>query len=330
MSHKKDFRNMKQTQFDRGQVLKGSFSELNSALRTVGTNAILKDSYTHFSQTTNANGLPLEVTYFQATEAALDEITLIGDNNGSLAGTYIALHEFLTKKTHVYYYVVDGSGMAPNIGDAETPINISLNDNASTVTFATKTALEVTPEFIVKSKSYLANTITLEYLQFGETSAVNVDSTGFSVSRLEEGNSIQVGYVELTYDADNNPIYNGNTLKGLLYNPYTASFDVERSEVNATVNLDPILSSVPTIIEVTMPTANQEYSFTLPTGTKKFRMNIRDNKSPYSIGYSSGGTFFSNSYGFIYEEDNLKIITDKEIYFTAKKSNVVMEIIIWG
>ena len=104
---------MQQTQFDRGQVLKGSFSELNSALRTLGTNAILKDAYTHFTQTVDGEGRPLHVTYYQAGDPAQDELIFVADVSQSLAGTYFILEEFLTKKTHAFYYVVDGNGTAP-------------------------------------------------------------------------------------------------------------------------------------------------------------------------------------------------------------------------
>jgi len=330
MSTKKDFRNMQQTQFDRGQVLKGSFSELNSALRTVDSNAILKDAYTHFTQTVNGDGKPLAVTYYQAGDPAQDELIFVADVSQSLAGTYFVLQEFLTKKTHAFYYVVDGNGTAPGVADVETPVNISENDLASTVCFATKNVMDTVDEFIITSKNFLANSIQLEYLQFGETDAVDLGTSGFFVTRIKDGTSVEVGSVELTYDVDGSPIYNGNTLKGLIYNPYTASFDVEFSEVTATVNLDPIISKLPEIFEVSMPLANTEYSLALPLDTKRFAIKIQDNLSKYSVGYVSGGNKYSVSRGTEYSEEGLEITSGNEtIYFQATKPNMVMEIITW-
>lgn len=336
MSHNKvnnklDFRNVKQTQFDPGQVMKGSFSELKSSLRTIGTNAVLCDAYTHFVQQTNVDGYPTLVEYYQATDPAQDRLQFRADVSQDLAGTYFTLQEFLTKKTHVFYYVVGGNGSAPGIGDIETPINISENDPASVVCFATKSVLDTVEEYVVIQKSLLSSYLTLEYLQFGETEAVNVGTTGFMVTRIKEGESFEVGRIELDYDVDGNPIYNGNTLKGLLYNPYTASFDPERSTVTAEVDLDPIVSKTPQVFNVAMPVSGTEYSLTLPLGTKRFAMKIKDNKSRYTISWTSGGPSYSVSRGTEYAEDNLEIIsTSDTIYFTGSKNNLTMEIITWS
>jgi len=232
---KNDLRNVKQTQFDRAQVLKGSFSELNSGLRTVPTNAILRDVYTHFSQTVNAGGQPTDVTYYQANVTAIDQITFTADVSQSLAGTYIVLEEFLTKKTHVFYYVVSGSGTAPGVGDIETAINIATNDPASVVCYSTKLVLDTVEDFTVTAKNLVANNLTLEYYQFGETSAIDTGTTGFFVTRIQEGDSKEVGSVSITYTAEGDPIYNGNTLKGLIYNPYTASFESSGSAANGSI-----------------------------------------------------------------------------------------------
>ena len=117
MSNKKDFRNIQQTQLDRGQVIKGSFSELNSALRTVGTNSILKDVYTNFYQTYDDQDRLIKVEYYQALSPTIDEITFISDVSSSLQGTYIKLTESLTNTEYVLYNVVNGIGNIPEIGN---------------------------------------------------------------------------------------------------------------------------------------------------------------------------------------------------------------------
>lgn len=327
MSEKKDFRNMKQTQFDRGQVLKGSFSELNSALRTVGTNAVLKDAYTHLSQTIDSNGNPTQVSYFQAIESAIDEIVFVGDVNGSLASSYIKLEDFLTKKTHAFYYVVDGVGVAPNVADIEIPINIGTNDISSIVAFATKNELEMVPEFIVRSQNITSNKISLEYLRFGETEVIKMQDTGFSITRVQEGDSIQVGEVSLGYDTDGNPIYNGNTLKGLLYNPFTASFEIAQSEID----FAPITSSEAEIVNFTLDNNNTEQTIVIPDGTKKFTLQSRDRKANLKIAYVQGESntnFLSLRKGGNLSEDNLSLI-GRNLFIQSDKDNTIVEILIW-
>lgn len=330
--NKLDFRNVKNSQFDPGQTQKMAFSELQSAFRHYETNVILKDAYTHFIQELDGSDRPTKVTYYQATAPASDRINVRADSGGDLAGTYFTLQEFITKKTHVFWFNVSGSGTAPGIGDVEHQINLSTNDPSSVVAFAVKNSVEGTDEFYVLRSDLLSSYVDIQYYQFGETQAINLGTSGFVASRLTQGASFEVGNIDLTYDIDGSPIYNGNKLKGLLYNPYTASFDVERDEieVSAIVSMDPVISKDPTVYNVNMPTAGTEYNLALPLDTKRFQMNIRDHRSKYTVSWTSGGAVLTKSPGTIYEESGLQIIAGKEnIYFTSLKDNMVMEIITW-
>jgi hypothetical protein len=332
VNNKLDFSNVKQTQLDPGQTLKGSFSELQSALRSYDTNAILKDAYTDIIQTTDVDGRPLSVEYWQATAPSTDKLQFSADVAGSKAGTYFTLQEYTTKKTHTFYYVVSGSGVAPGVGDIETPINIATNDPASVITFATKTVLESADEFIIKHPSLLASYLEISYMQFGDTALIDVGTSGFVASRLISGESFKVGEVELEYSVDGDPVYNGNTLKDLIYNVYTASFDAERSDitVTATVDLAPLISKDPVIYNVTMTTAGTEYNLTLPLETKRFKLNIRDHLGKYTVSWISGGPVITKSPGSSYTEEGLEVIAGKDVlYFTGTKDNIVMEIITW-
>jgi hypothetical protein len=226
VNNKLDFRNVKTTQFDPGQVNKMSFSELQSALRVYGTNAILKDAYTHFVQDLDGNSNPISVTYYQATHPARDRLSFASDSGGSLAGAYLTLQEFITKEVYVFYYVVSGVGTAPGVGDVEIPVVINANDTSALVAYSTREAIKGTEEFIVIDSNLLANYVDVEYLQFGETDLINVGTTGFLSNRVNSGESFQVGHIDIEYDVNNEPIYNGNLLKGLKFNPFTASFDI--------------------------------------------------------------------------------------------------------
>jgi hypothetical protein len=330
--NKLDFRNVKNSQFDPGQTQKMAFSELQSAFRQYNTNAILKDAYTHFIQELDANDRPTKVTYYQATAPASDRINVRADSGGDLAGTYFTLQEFITKKTHVFWFNVSGSGTAPGIGDVEHEITLSNNDPASVVAFAVKNAIEATEEFYVTNNDLLSAYVDIQYYQFGETQAINVGTTGFISNRLVQGASFEVGQVELSYDVDGNPIYNGNKLSGLLYNPYTASFDVERDEIVVTsvVDLAPLISKDPEVFNVNMPVAGTEYSLTLPVDVKRFSMKIRDNAAKYEVSWVSGGATYSVSRGTEYTEEGLKLEAGTNtIYFKSSKNNMVMEFITW-
>jgi hypothetical protein len=225
VNNKLDFRNVKHSQFDPGQVPKMTFSELKSSLRTYSTNTVLNDAYTHFIQTTNSKDLPTNVQYYQATDTAKDNLQVRADNNGDLFNTYFIIQEYISKTTYAFYYRVNGSGTAPGVSDIEIPIDILSDDPALVVCYATEQAINTVDSIIVTRKG--SSFIELEYLQFGETPAIDVGTTGFTVTREKEGQSFKVGEIDIDYDSNDNPIYNGSTLKGFKYNPYTASFDLD-------------------------------------------------------------------------------------------------------
>lgn len=333
VNNKLNFSNVKQTQLESGQVLKGSFSELQSALRTYATNPILTDAYTHFSQTVNVDGYPTFVEYWQASSNSEFKLNFVQDISGSLAGTYIVIEEYLSKKTIAFYYVVDGIGDAPEVADEEYPVAISQNDPAAIVRSAFQTAASVLDTISINNtSSFLATSVNITMLQFGQSTPIDVSNSLFSLDIIRTGDSFKVGEISLKYDASNNPIYNGSTLRGLLFNPYTASFDVERDEISvtATVDLGPLISKDPTVYNVAMALANTEYSITIPVDTKRFQINIRDHLSPYTVSYVSGGSYLSKAYGVVYEEQGLELTASTNtLYFTAKKDNMVMEIITW-
>jgi hypothetical protein len=252
--NKLDFKNVKNTQFDPGQTQKMAFSELQSAFRHYETNAILKDAYTHFIQELDGSDRPTKVTYYQASAPASDRINVRADSGGDLAGTYFTLQEFITKKTHVFWFQVSGSGSAPGIGDVEHQIDLTTNDPASVVAFAVKSAIESTDEFYVLDSNLLSSYVDIQYYQFGDTQAIDLGTSGFLANRLVQGDSFEVGEMCLEYDTAGNPIYNGNTLKGLRYNSYTASFEVTPTGVTIAdsdghelnINPDGSINTVPT------------------------------------------------------------------------------------
>lgn len=327
MSAKKDFRNITKSQFDRGQIDKAEFSELQSAKKVYNTTPILKDSFTHFIQEVDSDGYPTKVNYYQAAHPTIDRVTFVSDNSGDLAGTYFILQEFITKKTYAIYYVVDGVGTAPSVADEEIAVNIQENDGAPIIALSTKQVLSGIESFIVSHKSFLSNSLEIEYQQFGDTEAIDVDGTGFTVTRLQEGFSAEVGEVELEYDGNKNPIYNGSTLKGLLYNPYTASFDVERDSIDVSVVLDRPKSF--DVDNIAVAFANTEYQIVLPDKTRKFKIKAREADTILQITNVSSGDYFTIPYGCCYEEDGLS--TDSvTVYIKSNKNNRTLELLTWS
>lgn len=240
---KKDLRNIKLTQLDSGQVIKGSFSENQSALKTFNTNSILKDSYTHLVQELDSESRPLNIEYYQANSPSVHTLSFRGDNNGDLAGTYFKMQTFLDKKVHIFYYVVDGNGDEPQEGDFKYAINIATNDPVSLVAYSTRNKIGLIPEFKIVGNNLLSNFIDIEYNQFGETQLIDVNNTGFLASIKQEGTSTKVGEISLSYNEQGHIIYNGNVLKDLHYNQYSATFETSPMNIGVTIADQKLTSS---------------------------------------------------------------------------------------
>lgn len=327
-----DYSNLKSSQYGGSQAIGMSFSELQSGLRIYSTNTILKDAYTHFIQTSNDEGLPSHVEYWQAVKPRIDKLTLVGDSSGSLAGTYVTLEEYLTKRSVVLYCVVSGNGSAPGVGDLEVPVIFEENDTSSIVTYAFLNAINNNLDYFKAERvGSIASTneLRVTFLQLGEADSIDVGSTGFSVTTEQQGESFKVGEIFLDYDADNNPIFNGNTLKGLLYNPYTASFDIERQSVEVSTIVDLKRPSGFDVTEISIPDAGVETAIVLPDDTKRFKIQAREANTELQITNSESGEYFTIRYGCHYEENGLET-SGVTLYVTTSRDDRTIELLTWS
>ena len=87
----------------------------------------------------------------------------------------------------------------------------------------------------------------------------------------------------------------------------------------------------PTISNEEIIDANKEYSYTLPAGTTRFLIKVRNPGIPLKICFVSGGsgtTYKNLASGQSYQEDNIKAGSNV-LYFQAATATQVAEIISW-
>lgn len=90
-------------------------------------------------------------------------------------------------------------------------------------------------------------------------------------------------------------------------------------------------AGVPTLANVSMPSANTEYSYAFPTGTSKFTIRNRNN-GLLQFAFTSGQTntvFFTLPSGVPYCEDGISA-GSVTIYFESPKPSQTLEIISWS
>lgn len=89
--------------------------------------------------------------------------------------------------------------------------------------------------------------------------------------------------------------------------------------------------ATPTIDNFSMPLAGVEYSYTLPTGTRRFTLKNRTSglvKLSYAVG-ESGTKWYSIEPGTSYGEEDLRL-GSLTFYFQSPTPNQIVEILSWA
>jgi len=90
--------------------------------------------------------------------------------------------------------------------------------------------------------------------------------------------------------------------------------------------------SVPTITNVTMASANTEYSHTFPINTKKSKIKVRGKgrlRYSFSVG-QSGTVYFTVPKGAETEFDDLDLTSTITIYFQSDTAGEKLEVLSWA
>lgn len=103
--------------------------------------------------------------------------------------------------------------------------------------------------------------------------------------------------------------------------------------INAeSVSLVPDTVSSPTITNLTLTTANEEYAIPLPTGSRRFTLKLRSGgllKLSYTTG-ASGTTYFTIFPGSVMTEEALAPSTNYVLYVQSPQSGAVVELVSWA
>jgi hypothetical protein len=102
------------------------------------------------------------------------------------------------------------------------------------------------------------------------------------------------------------------------------------SNQTQTARVKPILATNPTIYNLSMPTANNEYSQVLNNSTKRLMIRMRT-KGKCRVAFVSGDTailYFTIEAGAVYSDDNLDLSTTT-VYLRSDVGSQIAEILEW-
>jgi len=232
-------RNLQQlSQIDGLEVLRDVHEFPGNRLRVFDTVSVLQHYYSHLEVAYDGNGNPTEVCYFKGISPHQTEIAFVGDSAGSLNNTYFIIYEGRTKKSFYVWYNVDNTGIdpAPISGATGIEVDISSNDAAIIVAQATELTLNsLYSDFFTARRQNAV--LRIATVKTGETNNSIDGSTGFTFSNAA-GTQQQVQKVRIDYDANQDPEFEGQVLKGYTYNIFNGKFEQASANIDADVSVE--------------------------------------------------------------------------------------------
>lgn len=310
----KDYKQM--SQFDPGQVLKMAHDDRAKALKVLDANSQVPGGFTKVVLETNGLGSVTEATFYAGTIAEKSRIKFTGDSGGSLNSKYFLLSAGEDSHKFYVWYNVDGAGVDPLVANrCGIEVHLTSNDPASIVALATKLTLQSYEHFYIEPNG--SDVLLVNCTKMGMTSPTVDVNTGFFITQSTEGATEKIKCINLPVETDFLYKFNfGENKFELIYTGGSSSAAA--------------IPGTPAIQLITAAAANTEYSFVLPSGTKKYEFNLRgDAKLIYS--FTSG---FTTVYKTVFPGnqerwEGILPLSALTIYFKVTKANQELELLTW-
>lgn len=209
---------------DFGGAIRSSHDLNSDALRIIDINTIIPSKYDKFDVTYNGSNLPTNVKYYINQSFSTSRLTVVSDISGSLNSKYFLLNSGNNENKYYVWYDVDATGTDPLIADRiGVKVDISENDHAYVVALATKQALGVLGDFYLEVAQ---DTLAIKTLTEGFVDDIDVVSTGFTQIHTENGKSLLIANLDITYNGSN-PVYLEQELIGYKFNVFTGKFELK-------------------------------------------------------------------------------------------------------
>jgi hypothetical protein len=227
---------------------------------------------------------------------------------------------------------VSGAGTDPAIVNAlGIEITIDTNDDSTIVALATELGINANP---MGSRFFDARringTVKITSHRPGLTTNSVDGNTSFLLTNTP-GEERIVQIVDIAYSGDN-PIWEGQELKGYKYNVFTGKFELLVDIGSINVDFAPVTAQEPNIINLTLGASGTESSTSLPINTVKFLLKSRGiGKLQFSFTSGQSGTnFITVKKGSVYADEGLELTSSKTLYVQSPdKDNEEVELIYW-
>lgn len=111
--------------------------------------------------------------------------------------------------------------------------------------------------------------------------------------------------------------------------------DGDELEINPDGSINVLIDPVttPLIANISAPAANTEYSYVIPSNSKRLLIKVRSGLAKMQLAFVSGDTavnYVSVNAGSFYAEENVVLGTGFTVYFQTNKPSQIVEILSWS
>lgn len=315
----------KNSQYDFGQIIKESHDFYGKRIRVLDGLTLVNEYYSHVRVNYDGQNRPSSSTYYRGTDNHLTVVQFVADVASSLNNKYFTIRDNPSDKKYHVWYNVGGAGVDPAPSDSiGIEVDILPNDPASVIALAT--ALTIEGLFGEKFKvNRYPTSIEIATVGYGVvTDSIDFNTT-FTITNTA-GSQLTIAEIDIEYDG-NDPIWEGEVLKGYQYDIYSGKF-----VKTPAITIQETTVDNPAIQNVTLTLANTEYPVVFPNGTQRFMVKVRGSNSKLQVAWNSGqsGTnYFTVERGVVLREESI-ILTGKTIYIQAPVAGTVIEVMSWS
>jgi len=288
--------------------------DLANAKRTIDIDNVVEQYWSRAEVTYNGNGSATNSKFYTDTLHEITKVTMVADVTGSLNDKYFLINSGLDKTEYYVWYNVGSTGTDPMIaGKTGIVIPINFNESAAVVALATKLLVGSVAGTDFSLKSF-SDVVEFQNTQYGETTDATDIDTGFDVDIARQGESTLI----LDYDIPQ------QTGIRYIYNEIEKEFEAFNTDINVQLGK----ATSPTIVNQIIVLAASEVSISLPDGTKKFTIKMREGDVNFNLGYTSGGDSVLVRRGNEYIEEGLDTDT-VTLYIKTDVGNRTVELVYW-
>lgn len=230
------------SQYDSDLVIKEVHDFYGQALRIRDTKSVVTEYFSHFRTTYNSLNQPTTVSYYRGTKEHTTSVGCLADSAGSLNNKYFTIRNDPDNAKYHVWFNVNGAGVNPAPANS-TGIEIPVDTNDSAEIVATAIKLVINTSFgTIFSCVKTGSVVEIKTQGLGLVTNSADFNSGFTITNVAGAQEL-VSQINITYQ-NGNPVYNGQEMIDYVFNPFTGNFDLRTSDVEETLRVDEVSSSL--------------------------------------------------------------------------------------